>query len=147
MSEHRKESFTGKAHKNVVYACFGCFSNTGIVAGLGSLEVVKELGLGEVAVGCLAALSTGVKSVIEKTRAAKKVITVDGCQMECARKVVEGAGFKHHKSIVLVRDIRMTKRALNEDIEGELKPLTAYISPEEVERTKRIIIEALQDGS
>lgn len=95
----------------------------------------------------MAALSTGVKSVIGKTRAAKKVITVDGCQMECARKVVEGAGFKPNKSIVLVRDIRMTKRALNEDIEGELKPLTAYISPEEVERTKRIIIEALQDGS
>jgi len=42
-----------KTHENIVYACFGCLSNTGITAGLGSLEAVKELGLEKAAIAGL----------------------------------------------------------------------------------------------
>ncbi|MFC1505902.1 hypothetical protein ACFLQ6_02410 [Thermoproteota archaeon] len=41
-----------KTYENIVYACFGCLSNTGITAGLGSLEVVKELGLDKACAIC-----------------------------------------------------------------------------------------------
>ena len=54
-------------------------STTGITSALACLETVKELGLEKVAIGCLGALPLGVKPVIGKTKAAKKVITVDGC--------------------------------------------------------------------
>jgi uncharacterized metal-binding protein len=134
-----------KTHENIIYACFGCLSNTGITAGLGSLEAVKELGLDKVAVGCLASLPLGVAPVIGKTKAAKKVITVDGCPFECSRKTVEAAGFKPTRSFMLVRDIGMKKKALHEDIGENLKPLMDYVSPEDVERTKRIIIKAIQE--
>lgn len=132
-----------KTHENIVYACFGCLSNTGITAGLGSLEAVKELGLDKVAVGCLASLPLGVAPVIAKTKAAKKVITVDGCPFECSRKIVEAAGFKPYKSFMLVRDIGMSKKALHEDIGGDLKPLMDYVSPKDIERTKRLVKEAV----
>ena len=134
-----------KTHENIIYACFGCLSNTGIVAGLGSLEAVKQLGLEKVAVGCLAALPNGLAPVIEKTKAARRIITVDGCPFECSRKTVESAGFKPAKSFMLVRDIGMKKKALHEDIGRNLKPLMDYVSPEDVERTKRIIIKAIQE--
>ena len=133
-----------RTHENIIYACFGCLSNTGLTAGLGSLEAVKELGLDKAAIGCLASLPLGVAPVIAKTKAAKKVITVDGCPFECSRKTVQAAGFKPAKSIMLVRDIGMKKKALHEDIGGDLKPLMDYVSSEDVEKTKRLLVKAIK---
>ena len=133
-----------RTHENIIYACFGCLSNTGITAGLGSLEAVKELGLEKVAVGCLASLPLGIAPVIAKTKAAKKVITVDGCPFECSRKTVQAAGFKPAKSIMLVRDIGMKKKSLHEDIGGDLKPLMDYVSSEDVEKTKRLLVKTIK---
>lgn len=146
MAEQKHWQEGMKTHENIIYACFGCLSNTGITAGLGSLEAVKELGLDKVAVGCLASLPLGIAPVIRKTKAAKKIITVDGCPFECSRKIVEAAGFKPYRSFMLVRDIGMTKKALHEDIGGELKPVMDYVSPKDIERTKQLIVEAISEG-
>jgi uncharacterized metal-binding protein len=131
------------SHENIIYACFGGLSNTGITAALASLEAVKELGLTKVSIGCLAGLSTKVPPVIGKTKVAKKVITVDGCPMECSRKVVDEAGFKIAKSIVLVRDIDMKKKALHEDIGKNLRSVMEYVLEEDVKKAKELIIESI----
>jgi uncharacterized metal-binding protein len=134
-------------HENVIYVCFGGLSNTGITAALAAMEAVKELGLKKVAIGCLGGLPTKVLPVYGKTKAAKKVITVDGCPFQCAKKVVEAAGFKVAKSIVLARDISMKKKALHEDIgTGDLKSLMEYISEEDIRKAKELIIKALVEG-
>jgi len=133
-------------HENLIYACFGGMSNTGITAALASIEVVKELGLEKACIGCLAGLSTNVPPVYGKTNAARKVITVDGCPFECGRKVVESAGFKVAKSIVLTRDIDMKKKALHEDIgTKDLKSLMEYISEEDVRKAKELIVKAITE--
>jgi len=132
-------------HENVIYPCFGGFSNTGLTAGLASLEAVKELGLDKISIGCLSGLSTKIPPVIGKTKAAKKVITVDGCPMECSRKVVEAAGIEITKSIVLARDINMKKKPLNEDIGKDLKPVMQYISDEDIRKAKALIIKSVQE--
>ncbi|MGQ4875630.1 MAG: putative zinc-binding protein [Promethearchaeia archaeon] len=132
-------------HENIIYACFGGLSNTGITASLASMEAVKELGLDKVGIGCLGGLSTNVKPVFGKTKAAKKVITVDGCPMECSRKIVEAAGFHIAKSIVLMRDIGMKKKPLHEDVaNGDLKGLSAYIHEEEIQKAKKYIVNSLK---
>jgi uncharacterized metal-binding protein len=77
-----------------------------------------------------------VKPVIGKTKAAHKIITVDGCPFECARKTVEQAGFKPTRSIVLVRDIGMKKKALHEDIGQDIKGIMEYVSDDEVKEGK-----------
>ena len=133
------------SHENIIYACFGGLSNTGITAALASLEVVKELGLKKVSIGCLAGISTKVPPVIGKTKVAKKVITVDGCPMECSKKVVEEAGFNVAKSIVLVRDIGMKKKALHEDIGKDLKSVMEYVSEEDVQKAKELIMKLILD--
>ena len=132
-----------QTHENVIFSCYGGLSNTGITSALACLEVVKELGLEKVAIGCLGALPLGVQPVVGKTRAARKVITVDGCPFECARKTVEQSGFTPTKSIVLVRDIGMTKKALHEDIGGDIKGVMEYVSDDEVRRAKELIINTL----
>lgn len=132
-------------HENIIFSCFGGLSNTGITSALASMEVVKELGLEKVAIGCLPSVPLEVTPVLGKTKAAKKVITVDGCPFECSRKTIEAAGFNITTSIVLARDIGMKKKALHEDI-GKAQGVTAYISEEEVKRAKELIIKAiLQD--
>ncbi len=132
-----------KTHQNIIFSCFGGMSNTGITSALASMEAVKELGLEKVAIGCLGALPLGVKPVIGKTKAAKKVITVDGCPFECAKKTVEQSGLTPTKSIVLVRDIGMKKKALHEDIGGNIKALMDYISDDDVQKAKELIVKTI----
>jgi uncharacterized metal-binding protein len=129
-------------HENIIFSCFGGLSNTGITSALACLEVVKELGLEKVAIGCLPSVPLGVKPVLGKSKAAKKIITVDGCPFECARKTIEAAGFKIDKSIVLVRDIGMKKVALHTDISKGLG-VEKYISQEDVKKAKDLIIKAI----
>jgi len=82
-------------HENILFSCFGGLPNTGLTSALACLEVVKELGLEKVAIGCLPSVPLGVKPALGKSKAAKKIITVDGCPFECARKTIEAAGFKN----------------------------------------------------
>jgi uncharacterized metal-binding protein len=145
MAEEKHWEEGMKTHENLIFSCFGGLSNTGITSALASMEAVKELGLEKVAIGCLGALPLGVKPVIGKTKAAKKVITVDGCPFECARKTVEQSGFTPTKSIVLVRDIGMKKKALHEDIGGNIMTLMDYISDDDVQKAKQLIVKAIME--
>jgi uncharacterized metal-binding protein len=145
MAEEQKWQAGINTHENVIFSCFGGASNTGITSGLASLEAVKELGLEKAAIMCLGGLSTNVKPVFGKTSAAKKIITVDGCPFECARKVVEQAGFKPTKSIVLTKDIEMKKKGLSEDIGKEIKGVMDYISKDEISRAKELIVKTVME--
>jgi len=143
MAEEQQWRAGVNTHENTIFSCFGGASNTGIVSGLACLEAVKELGLEKAAIMCLGGLPTKVKSVLGKTRAAKKVITVDGCPFECSRKIVEQAGYKLTKSIVLTRDIGMKKKALSDDIGGDIKGVMDYISDDDVKRAKELIVKTI----
>jgi uncharacterized metal-binding protein len=143
MAEEKHWEEGEKTHENIIFSCYGGLSNTGITSALACLEAVKELGLERVAIGCLAGLPLGVKPVVGKTRAAKKVITVDGCPFECSRKTAENAGFKLTKSIVLTRDIGMKKKALHEDIGEDIKGVMEYVSDDEVKRAKELIVKTI----
>jgi len=143
MAEEKHWQEGMKTHENIIFSCFGGLSNTGITSALGSLEAVKELGLERVAIGCLGALPLNVAPVMGKTKAAKKVVAVDGCPFECSRKITEQAGFKVTKSIVLVRDIGMKKKALHEDIGQNMKGLMENVSMDDVKRAKDLIVKAI----
>ena len=143
MAEEQQFQAGVNTHENVIFSCYGGASNTGITSGLACLEAVKELGLEKAAIMCLGGLPTNVKPVFGKTRAAKKIITVDGCPFECSRKIVEQAGFKPTKSIVLTRDISMKKKGLSEDIGKETKGVMEYISNDEVKKAKELIVKTI----
>jgi len=143
MAEQMQWQAGVNTHENVIFSCFGGAANTGITSALASMEAVKELGLEKAAIMCLGGLPTKVGPVLGKTGAAKKIITVDGCPFECSRKIVEQAGFKPAKSIVLTRDIGMRKRGFSEDIGKDVKPIMEYVSAEEVRRAKDLIVKSI----
>ncbi|MGQ9461376.1 MAG: putative zinc-binding protein [Candidatus Bathyarchaeaceae archaeon] len=142
MTEEKEWREGMPTHENIIFSCFGGLSNTGITSALACLEAVKELGLEKVAIGCLPSVPLKVPPVLGKSKAAKKIITVDGCPFECGRKTIEAAGFKISKSIVLARDIGMKKKALHTDI-GKGLGVEKYISADEVKRAKELIVKTI----
>lgn len=95
--------------ENALFVCFGGMSNVGTLTGLAGLEAVKQLEPGQAGIFCLGGLPTQSQSVLDKTRAARRIITIDGCPLNCARKIVEQAGFTPAKTINLVEDCGIKK--------------------------------------
>jgi len=50
---------------------------------------------------CLAGIGGRVGVIMETTRAAAKVLVIDGCPQECARKTMEQAGFTGFQHLTL----------------------------------------------
>jgi uncharacterized metal-binding protein len=94
---------------NALFVCFGGMSNVGTLTGLAGLEAVKRAGPGKAAIFCLGGLPTGAPTVLEKTSKVDRIIVVDGCPLNCARKIVEQAGFHPDAAITLVDDCGIKK--------------------------------------
>lgn len=144
MSDEHMES--RRTHENLIFACFGCMSNTGLIAGLASIEAVKEVGLERAGIGCLPSLPLEVPPAVKKAKAAGRIITVDGCPFECSRRTVEAAKFTPARSFVLTRDVGVRKMSLDRDVGESPLPLADYISQEDVDRTKRLLVKAVLEG-
>ena len=50
---------------------------------------------------CLAGIGGRVATIMETTRAAAKMLVIDGCPQECARKTMEQAGFTGFQHLTL----------------------------------------------
>jgi len=131
-------------HENIVFVCSGGMSNAGIMTMLAGLDVVKEQGLAKVAIGCLAGVPWKIPTIVGKARAARKLIVVDGCENGCARKIVETAGLRPVRHVVLTRDVPMKKKSLHEDIGGQLKGVMDYIDDSELRKAKDLIRKAIE---
>ena len=99
----------------------------GTLTGLAGLEVVRQVGLGEAGIFCLGGLATEAQMVLDKTRAVRRIITVDGCPLNCARKIVERAGFTPDQTANLVQDCGLKKGPPLEYGDEELRVAVAVI--------------------
>ncbi|NMC68580.1 MAG: hypothetical protein GYA57_00775 [Myxococcales bacterium] len=131
-------------HENVLFPCGGGFANTGLIAYQAAFETVRELGLRKVSLGCLGSVPLGNEGVLKKSRAARRIVTVDGCANQCARKLVEAAGLPIHRAVELVRDVGTKKVPLSKDLEGDPPPVDAFLSRADVEALKKLLREALE---
>jgi len=50
---------------------------------------------------CLAGIGGRVDAIMANTQAAAKILVIDGCSQECARKTMELAGFKQFEHLKL----------------------------------------------
>lgn len=78
----------------IVYACSGC-ADVGELADQVSRKLRKD-GLATPKSSCLAGIGAGIKPFIDAAQAADQVITIDGCEVGCARKIIENIGLKPH---------------------------------------------------
>ena len=77
-------------YKPFIFSCSGAADVGGIADGaarsLSSSGVAKMY--------CLAGVGARVEQIMNNAGAAEQLISVDGCENECSRKVLEAAGFK-----------------------------------------------------
>ncbi len=87
MSE--KKSCCCSAAPKLVFACSG-----GADVGALADQVARKLTADGVAkMFCLAGIGGRVSGILKTTEAASKIVAIDGCPLNCARKSLEEAGF------------------------------------------------------
>lgn len=83
-----------KEISKVVYACSGC-ADVGDVADQVSRKLRID-GFATPKASCLAGIGAGITPFIEAAKAADTVITIDGCEIGCAKKIIDNIGLKPH---------------------------------------------------
>ena len=82
---------------NLLFACTGA-ADVGELADL-SVRLASKNGVGKMF--CLAGVGGRVSGILKSTEAAAKIVAVDGCPLNCARKTLEEAGFTNFAHIQL----------------------------------------------
>jgi uncharacterized metal-binding protein len=70
-----------------------CCSGAADTAEIGDLSVRQLQKAGEAKMFCLAGIAGKVEQIETKTREAGRLLAVDGCDSDCARKTLELGGF------------------------------------------------------
>src|SRR5512146_1690896 len=73
----------------LVFACSGAADVGGLADRAARQMTLDQTGK----MYCLAGIGGRVNTIMESTRAAAKILAIDGCPIECARKTLEQAGF------------------------------------------------------
>jgi uncharacterized metal-binding protein len=114
----------------IVYACSGC-ADVGEVADQVSRKLRKD-GFATPKASCLVGIGAGITPFIEAAKAAEHVITIDGCEIVCAKKIIENIGLQPNAII-------LTEMGLEK---GKTTP-----SPELFSTLSQAIIERLEINS
>ena len=77
-----------QANEIVVFSCSGG-SNCGQIANQVAVDLTED-GVGTIF--CLAGIGAHIPGMIESAKSAKRMVAIDGCSVECAKKILEHAG-------------------------------------------------------
>lgn len=72
----------------LIFACSGA-SNVGKMADEAARKLTRE---GKGKMYCLAGLGGDVKNIVETTRSADRILVIDGCPVDCAKKTLDRLG-------------------------------------------------------
>ncbi len=78
----------------IVYACSGC-ADVGEVADQVSRKL-REDGFATPKASCLAGIGAGLTPFIDAAKKANTVVTIDGCEVGCAKMIIDNIGLKPH---------------------------------------------------
>lgn len=82
---------------SLLFACSGA-ADVGEIADQ-AVRLASKNGVGKMF--CLAGVGGRVSGIVKSTEAAAKIVAVDGCPLNCARKTLEEAGFGNFAHIQL----------------------------------------------
>ena len=100
-----KDKCTFNKNGMLIFACSGG-SNVGQIAN----EAAKDLtNLGRGKMYCLAGIGGKDNSIVASTKAAKRIIVIDGCSVQCARKTLGQSGFIPDLHVI-VTDLGIKKK-------------------------------------
>jgi len=81
----------------LIYSCSGC-ADVGEIADQVARKLTRD-GYGKMT--CLASISAGISGTIASAKGADENITIDGCSVACARKILENIGVKPTEAYIL----------------------------------------------
>ena len=87
---------------------------------------------GQAKMFCLAGIGAHIPGMIESAKAAKKIISIDGCPVSCARKTLKHAGFK--VETYNLKDLGFEKGKTKVD-EDSIKSAVSKITGGKIEET------------
>ena len=88
----------------LIFPCSGA-SDVGEITDRAARKLTRD-GIGRMY--CLAGIGGRVENIMESTKAASKILVIDGCQSDCARNTLLQAGFKDFDHLRLT-DMGMEK--------------------------------------
>ena len=86
-----EENCLCKGNNVFIYACSGG-SNVGQIANQAAIELTQE-GAGKMS--CIVGVSGHVSGMIASTKAAKRIVAIDGCPVKCVQKTLVNAKLYH----------------------------------------------------
>lgn len=92
------------ASPKLIFACSGA-ADVGAIADQAARALTRE---GKGKMFCLAGVGGRVSGIMKSTEAADKILAIDGCDLDCAKKCLEEAGFKAFEAM-RVTDLDMVK--------------------------------------
>jgi len=111
----------------LLYACSGG-ANVAEIADRAARELMSS-GCGSMF--CLAGIGAGIQGMVQTARDADLNLVLDGCPMECAKKVFDNAGLTHYVQ-VRVTDLGIEKvkgvRATDEQVARAMEAARAAIA-------------------
>ncbi|MDD1711698.1 MAG: putative zinc-binding protein [Methanoregulaceae archaeon] len=90
--------------KRIIFPCAGQ-ANTGQLTNLAAIQLTEE-GYGSIA--CVALLATGAEGLIDSAQNADEVLILDGCPMQCGKKIADARGVPSAQYLV-VTELGITK--------------------------------------
>jgi uncharacterized metal-binding protein len=75
----------------LIFACSGA-ADVGEMADMTARRLHRE---GNGKMYCLAGIGAGLSNFIESTKATAKVLVIDGCPVDCGKKMMENAGISN----------------------------------------------------
>ncbi len=92
------------AAPKLIFACSGA-ADVGEISDKAARKMTKD-GIGKMF--CMAGLGGDVTPIIDTTKAASKILAIDGCQLDCVKNSLKNAGFAEFEHI-RVTDCDMEK--------------------------------------
>ena len=83
--------------QKLIFPCSGG-SDVGALSDLAARQMTRD-GTGKMY--CLAGIGGQIPGILSTTRDASKILAVDGCPMNCAKKILERAGFSQFEHVCL----------------------------------------------
>lgn len=90
--------------ERLIFACSGA-ADVGEISDQAARRLTRE---GQGRMFCLAGVGGHVQAIVDTTRAATRILAIDGCSLDCTKKTLEQAGcagFQH----VRITDLGMEK--------------------------------------
>lgn len=88
----------------LIFPCSGA-ADVGEISDRAARRLTRD---GTARMFCLAGIGGRVSDILESTRAASKILVIDGCPADCAKKTLELAGYNNYRHI-RITDLGMEK--------------------------------------